>query len=167
MYRNQILMIILVMFIMMSAVPVAHAQESVDVNDIVDALKPRQGKELVWDLFLYSIFFLCLINMAFISDKQQLLSIMNFTTMALALFSKLLVGTHRAAMLGPNDFATLILNIGLMILPLSIAGMARKNKGQKSNHAIIPALIAGFMGAGYFFLYWVTEMADFSELSQF
>ena len=85
----------------------------------------------------------------------------------MALVSKLMVGTHAAARLGPNDFGTLILNVGLMVLPLSIAGMARKDKGQKSNHAVIPAVIAGFLGAAYFFLFWVIEMADLSELSQF
>jgi hypothetical protein len=169
MYRNQILMIILVMFIMMSAVPVAHAQESFDVNDIISALGPRTDNttDLMFDIFLYSIFFLCMINMAFISDKQQLLVIMNFGVMIMALVSKLMVGTHAAARLGPNDFGTLILNVGLMVLPLSIAGMARKDKGQKSNHAVIPAVIAGFLGAAYFFLFWVIEMADLSELSQF
>ena len=67
MYRNQIIMIMLVMFIMMSAVPVAHAKEAPSVNDIIDALAPRTGKNLIWDMFLYSIFFLCLIiNITFL-----------------------------------------------------------------------------------------------------
>ena len=152
----------MVIFIMMTAVPVANAQDkSIDVNEIINSLKPREGTELIYDIMLYLIFFLCFINMGFISDKQLFVSLLNFGVMGLAVVSKLLVGSEKEDILSPTDFPTLVLNVGLMIVPLAIAGMVRKDKGQKTNKAVLPAIIAGVTGAMYFALFWYMDMSGF------
>ena len=142
----------------LGAVMPAQAQSTADLdfNDIIQALGPRSGQDLLWDVLLYGIFLLGLINVVLIPDKQLFASMLNLLVMGLAIVSKLLVGTGPNAILAPTDLPVLVLNVGMFTLPLIIAGMLRPVKG-KSSKAMLPAILMGIMGGAYFFMYWAVE----------
>lgn len=159
MVRNRILVVLLFLLLTLTVVPVVAAQGTgdIDLGDIVDALGPRSGQALIWDLFLYAIFFLGFLNMLLIPDKQLFSSMLNLLVMGLAVVSKLLVGyPPNNPVLAPADLPVLIFNAGMFTLPFIIAGMQRSVKGKPSK-ATIPAIIMGLLGGGYFFLFWAME----------
>lgn len=160
MKRKHLLLFVLFVFFLFVNVPALVAQSTTDLefSDILDALGPRSGQDLLWDIMLYLIFFLGVINMMLIPDKQMLPSLLNFTVMGLAIVSKLLVGSGRT--IEPTDFPVLVFNAGMFVLPLVIAGMVRSVKGKPSK-AIFPAMIMALLGGGYFFLYWALEQKDY------
>jgi len=163
MTRKHLLLMMLYIVLALVFVPAVYAQGStadLDVNDIIEALGPREGRDLLWDILLYLIFLLGFVLMFLIPDKQLFPALLNFLVMGLAVISKLLVGQGRT--IEPGDLPVLVLNVGMFVLPLIIAGMVRSVKGKPSK-AIIPAVIQGMVGGGYFFLFWALEQRPLSE----
>lgn len=156
MTRKHLIIAMLYMLLSLTLVPSAFAQSTTDIefSDIVDALGPRTGTDLILDIFLYLIFFFGLINMFLISDKQLLPTMLNFTVMGLAIVSKLLVG--REPGIEATAFAVLVLNVGIFVIPLIMAGMLRANKG-KAPPAMPSSILMGLLGGGYFFMFWFFE----------
>lgn len=150
--------IALILVFSLGAVTPVQAQSTadLDLNDIIQALGPRSGQELLWDVLLYGIFLLGLINVMLIPDKQLFASMLNLLVMGLAVVSKLLVGTTSSAILAPTDLPVLVLNVGMFTIPLIVAGMLRPVKGKRSK-AMIPAILMGILGGVYFFMYWAVE----------
>ncbi|HEX2621877.1 MAG TPA: hypothetical protein VHL11_17090, partial [Phototrophicaceae bacterium] len=52
----------------------------------------------------------------------------------------------------PLELGTLALNVGIFVIPLIVAGMLR-GRG-KTPKALMPAILTGMLGGGYFFLFW-------------
>ncbi|GAB4508396.1 MAG: hypothetical protein OHK0046_00650 [Anaerolineae bacterium] len=156
--RKHYYVILLYFLLALVVVPAAYAQSTTDLRfeDILDALAPREGTALLWDLLLYAIFFLGLVNSLLIPDKQLLPSLLNFGVIGLAVVSKLLVGDGRT--IEPTDFAVLILNTGMFVLPLMIAGMVRSfSRRSQAPRALMPSIFMGLLGGVYFFLFWAVE----------
>ena len=110
-------------------------------QDILAKLGPRPGMGLVWDIFLYLVFFLAVIIMFMQSDKQLVPTLMAGGVAAMAVIAKLDV-------LDPREFGSLVINVGMFVLPMIIAGITKAKKSQA------PAVIcSGFAGI-YFFLFW-------------
>jgi hypothetical protein len=139
----------------MSVVSPVYAQgtKDIDFNEVIQNLGPRSGQDLLWDIFLYAIFLIGIVNMGLIPDKQLFPAMLNFGVIAMAVTAKLLVGEGESKVLDPLHFGTFVLNVGMFVLPLIIAGMVRSVKGKPSK-AIFPAAFQGLLGGGHFFLYW-------------
>lgn len=155
MSRKGLLVILLLFVGLFVIVPAAFAQSGSDisVDDIIDAIGPRDGEELIWDILLYLIFFLSIVTMFLIPDKQLTATLLNFTVLFLAVISKLLVSTEPGAFISPCDLPVLGINAGLFALPLIMAGMVRTRK-VGNPPAMITGIATGLMGGGYFFLFW-------------
>lgn len=155
--RRHFFIVLLYLFLMMVWVPVVSAQgtQELDFDQIVAAIGPRTGdpQKLMWDIFLYLIFFVALVNMFIIPDKQLMVTILNFIVMAFAVVSKLLVGN--GTLLEVDELPVLVLNVGMFVVPLIMAG-ALRNVGKKPPNRW-PSLIMGALGGGYFFLFWALE----------
>lgn len=174
MFRNRLLFILLLLVASLFMVSPALAQETSDINpeDLLEALGPRDGNALIFDILLYLIFFFGFINTFLIPDKQLAVSLMNFLVMGLALVSKLLIDVggeewiidvNPSAILVPGDFAVLPINVGIFVVPLLMAGMLRSVKGKRSP-ALFPCLIMGLLGGTYFFIFWATEQRPLSDI---
>ena len=118
------------------------AQKTLTVQDILSKLAPRGGVELIYDLFLYVIFFLAVIVMFMQSDKQTIPTILMAAVAAFAVISKLNILT-------PKAFGTLILNIGMGVIPLIVAGISSAKK------SVPLAVITGVIGIVYFIMFWL------------
>jgi hypothetical protein len=156
---RRILLTSLLLAFLFMAVPAVSAQnslEDIEFSDIIDALGPRDGDQLFLDILLYLIFFVGLITTFLVPDKQMTVQLLVFLTLLLAVIAKLLVGTHPSAIFGPCDIAVLAINVILFVAPLIAAGMLRPVKGKRSK-AMMPAIILGLLGGGYFFMFWSIE----------
>ncbi len=141
--------LILFVFTMLSMVPPAFAQApDLDFQQIISALGPRTGSDLVLDILLYLIFGLGFITMLLVPDKQLTPSMMMIAVLFLAVLAKLNI-------FEPNDFVTFVLNVGMLVLPLLVAGLVRDPR--KRPAALIPAALTGLIGGGYFFLFWALK----------
>jgi hypothetical protein len=120
------------------------AQKTLQLQDILNKLAPRSGVELLYDIFLYIIFFLALITMFMQSDKQLFPTIVMAAVAAMAVLGKL-------SIFPAKDFGSLIINAGMFVLPLIVAGITSAKKSQA------PAIFGGILGGLYFFLFWVVS----------
>jgi hypothetical protein len=110
-------------------------------QEILAALGPRSGTAFIYDLFLYVIFVLALITMFAQSDKQLVPTMLIGGAAACTVIAKL-------GVLPPKDFGMLIVNAGILVLPLLTAGITRAKK------TIPLCVIIGVLGAIHFFLFW-------------
>lgn len=120
------------------------AQKALTLQDILAKLAPRGGVELLYDIFLYIIFFLAVIAMFMQSDKQTLPTILLAAVAAFAVIGKLNIMT-------PKAFGTLIINIGMGVIPLIVAGITKAKKSQ----ALL--VIGGVLGMVYFIIFWLVS----------
>ncbi len=120
------------------------AQKALTLQDILAKLAPRGGVELLYDMFLYVMFFLAVIVMFMQSDKQTFPTILMAAVAAFAVIAKLNV-------LKPKDFATLIINIGMGVIPLIVAGISKAKK------SVPLAVIGGVIGVVYFIIFWLVS----------
>jgi hypothetical protein len=148
-------------FLLMAVVPVALAQDlqNIELADILDALGPRQGDQLIEDILLYAIFIVGLVAAVLVPDKQMFVQMIMFLVVLCALVAKLLVGRHASAIWDACDIPVLGINVTMFVGPMISAGMLRSVKGKRSS-AVVPAIFTGLLGGGYFFLYWLFEQKD-------
>lgn len=112
-------------------------------QQILSRLGPNYPEGMIfWNILLYIIFFLAVITMFMQGDKQNSTTLMMGAVGLLAVLAKFQI-------FEPKDFGSLIINAGMFVLPLIVAGVtsAKKSVGP----AIFGAIIAGI----YFFGYWV------------
>lgn len=161
MRRNHILIALVVLMLALTAVPVAYAQdvEDVQIEDIIAALGPREGNDLLFDILLYAIFFMSIITMFVLPEKQMLPTMLNFTVLLLTILAKVLIDDGPDAILEPTDLPVLGINAGIFVLPLIIAGMARSRRG--SPPALKTGIVTGLLGGAYFFLFWFLKQRDY------
>jgi hypothetical protein len=112
------------------------------LQQVLAHLGPRSDIGLLYDIFLYIIFVLDLILMFGQSDKQTITTIMAGGAAALAVVAKLEVFT-------PKSFGSLIINAGMLVLPLLVVGMSQAKKVQPLG------IISGILSAIYFFAFWL------------
>jgi len=123
------------------------AQKALTLQDIIDKLLPRSGVELLYDIFLYIIFFLAVIVMFMQSDKQLFPTMLMAGVAALAVIAKLNI-------MRPKEFGTLVINIAMGTVPLIVAGITKAKKSQG------PAVIGGVLGVVYFIIFWLVSQRN-------
>src|SRR5574341_684100 len=123
------------------------AQSSqLNVQDIIQRLGPNSQPGLVWNIFLYLIFFIGLATMFMQSDKQLLTTLMMAAVAFSAVLDKLQV-LRNQPILGQRDFGTLLLHILMFTFPLIVGGLAKAKKSRG------PAILTGILGGIYFFAF--------------
>lgn len=137
-------------FLSVMLVPSVQAQPT-DINfqEILARLGPANSMPtLLFDLMRYLIFILAFITLLLVPDKQLLASLLTTAVLGMVVLAKLEIFT-------PVELPTLALNVGIFVIPLIVAGMLR-GRG-KTPRALIPAVLTGLLGGGYFFLFWALE----------
>lgn len=126
------------------------AQTSFSFDQIIAALAPRSGIDLVWDIMLYLIFILAFISMLRGSDKQVVPTILMAAVAGAAVIAKLgILNPKASGNIGSEGVALLAINAMMFFLPLIVVGIADK-KSKSRPTAIIGAVIAAL----YFFAFW-------------
>lgn len=144
---------IMLCMLLMILVPAVSAQidtSSINFDEILARLAPRTGNDLLFDLLLYGIFGLGFITMLLVPDKQLLPSMLMVLVLGMALLAKV-------ELFAPTDFAIFVINVGMWVIPWVVAGMVRERN--RRPRAMVPGIIVGFLGAGYFFLFWALRQS--------
>ena len=115
---------------------------SINVQDIIRLLGPTAGNGLIWNIFIYVIFFFTLIALFMQGDRALLTTIILAASLLLCLVDKLVI-------FRPKEFGTLVIHCGMFLFPALVAGMTRDGKSRA------PAILAAVIGAVYFFMFWV------------
>lgn len=115
--------------------------QNIDMQEIIRLLGPNAGLGLVWNIFLYVIFFFTLIAMLLQGDKALLTTIICAASLMLCIIAKLNI-------FPPREFGSLVINAGIFLFPGIVAGMTRDAKSRP------PAILACVIGAVYFFAFW-------------
>lgn len=121
----------------------------IDLSEIGRLLGP--GDHMLWAVFLYLIFGFGLLTLILIPDKNLIATLVTASVLLFALIAKLSLAAPNP-ILETREFGFLIINAWMGIMPFMVAGMMRTRK--RSNPALVPALITGFIGTGYFFAFW-------------
>jgi hypothetical protein len=115
--------------------------QDIDIQEIIRLLGPNAGLGLVWNIFIYVIFFFTLIAMLLQGDKALLTTIICAASLMLCIVDKL-------GVIPPDEFGSLVIHAGMFLFPGIVAGMTRDAKSRP------PAIIACVVGAVYFFAFW-------------
>jgi hypothetical protein len=110
-------------------------------DKIISALAPGSGINIIWSIFLYIIFILAVITMFMQSDKQSSTTLMMGAVGAMAVIAKL-------GIFKPNNLGSLVVNVGMFVIPLIVAGLAKNKK------SVGPAIMTGILSGIYFFAFW-------------
>lgn len=123
--------------------------EGISLQEILFLLGPNSG-ELVWNIFLYVLFFLALVTLLMMPDKNLIPTLLMSAVLLATLVAKLSLSSRTRPLLDEREFGMLIINIIPFIFPLLTAGTIRAKKTK----ARAPAILTGLIGAVYFFLFW-------------
>lgn len=134
-------------FALVLLVPTLQAQPSeINLQEVIARLGPANTMpDLLFDILRYLIFILAFITLILVPDKQLLASLLVTAVLGMVVLAKLEI-------FSPIELPTLALNVGIFVIPLIVAGMLR-GRG-KTPRALVPAILTGLLGGGYFFLFW-------------
>lgn len=163
MTRKRFFFILIVVLITMSVVPPVFAQSTtiprqVNFQEVLRQLAPNTSKfggvGILFDIMLYLIFFLSLITVALIPDKQLFPTLTMVVVLGVSLISKVGVPT----IFNQCSFAPLVLNAVMFTFPMIVAGLVRERG--RTPRALAPAAFIGLLGGAYFFLYWAAVQSN-------
>lgn len=118
--------------------------ENIDLQEIFWRLGIYSGygdNPLIWNIFIYVIFIFTLITMLLQGDKALVTTLLSAGGLFCCLIAKL-------AIFDVDEFGTLIVHAGMFLLPILVAGMTESGKSRG------PAILAGIVGAVFFFAFW-------------
>jgi hypothetical protein len=107
-----------------------------------------------WNILLYLIFFLALIQLMIMPDKNMPATLLTgFVLLATIIVKLSLAGGAIAPPLRPREFLIMMLNITTCLFPWLVAGMVRTRK--RSNPVIPLGIFTGILGFVLTFVYWL------------
>jgi hypothetical protein len=128
--------------------------EGFDIQDALKLLELGSGQDRIWSIMLYIIFFLGLITLFLIPDKNMFPTLLTATVLLLAVVAKVSLASSDP-ILRRREFGMMIINVAMAVLPFIVAGMIRS--GKRPSKAPGPALLGGIVGMIYFFMFWFTQ----------
>jgi len=111
------------------------------LSDILAQLSIWSEPGFIFNIFIYTMLLLNMIAFFMQDDKDLPSTLMLGLVLVLLVISKL-------AIIDPLSIVSVLINAGIMTAPLIVTGMSRSKKSKPLT------LIAGLLGAPYFFLYW-------------
>jgi hypothetical protein len=128
--------------------------EGFDIQDALKLLAIGSGQDMIWNIMLYVIFFLGLITLFLIPDKNMFPTLLTAVVLLLAVVAKVSLASSDP-ILRKKEFGMMIINIGMAVLPFVVAGMIRS--GKKPSKAPGPAILGGIIGMVYLFMFWFLQ----------
>lgn len=120
-------------------------------QDILDLLALGTGMDLVWSIFLYVVFFLALITLFMMPDKNMVPTLLIAAVLLFAIIAKVSLASPDP-ILRRREFGFMIINVMMGVLPFIVAGMIRVGKTRRAS-AQVPAILTGIFGSIYFAMF--------------
>ncbi len=124
----------------------------INVNQIIEYLLP-QSDTMLYDILLYFIFFLSLITLFLLPDKNMVPTLLMGATLMSAVVAKLSLAAP-GVIFSRGEFGMLAINALMFTFPFITAGVTRRARLTKAPKSTIPAIVAGLFAGVYFFVYW-------------
>lgn len=121
-------------------------------QSILELLGPGKGY-ILWNILLYLIFFLSLLTVLTMPDKNLLPTLIMVGVVMATVIAKLSISSV-PPLLRKNEFGMFMLNVSIFVLPLLTAGIVR---ARKKGRTVILCIITGSLGGMYFFFFWAME----------
>jgi len=115
---------------------------------------------MIFDILLYIIFFLALLAVFTMPDKNMIPTLLIAAVLMAVIVAKLSTAAivkPGDPILGKKDFGMYAINVAMLVLPLIAVGMTRKPKSNSVVRSTPFAILAGLMGAVYFFMFWLVH----------
>jgi hypothetical protein len=133
----------------------------INVRDILSLLGPGTGQNIIWSIMLYILFFLALLTLFKVPDKNMIPTLLMGTVLLFIIIAKLSISANAVRggrpIINNKDFGMYLINIGIGVLPLIAIGMTRTSSrvNRRSNPATGPAILTALLGILYFFAFWL------------
>lgn len=116
------------------------------LNNVLETVRP----ETLGDMFIYAIFLLSLLNIAFIPEKNDLPLYLHYGVILLCILDLLWEGVPLPFDDLGVEFARFLVRLGLFLGPMLSAGAIRLPKGKReNNYARLIAILITFIGLMY------------------
>jgi len=116
------------------------------------------GTDPIFSILLYIIFFLALIVMFTLPDKNLTATLLIAAVLICSVIAKLSLAA-RSAGIDPvftrGEFGMLAINALMFTFPFLAVGVTRRNRLGRGVKSTLPAILCGVISGVYFFLYWV------------
>jgi hypothetical protein len=130
----------------------------IDFKEIVRLLGPGEGQVVIWSIILYILFFLAVITLFRVPEKNMIPTLLMGTVLLFIIVAKLsITAPSRDAIIKKTEFGMYIINIGIGVLPLIAVGMTRTTSrvSRRANPAAATAILTSVIGIVYFFGFWL------------
>ena len=122
--------------------------QSLQLDDILELLALGSGLNAVWSIFLYIIFFLALLTLFTMPDKNLAPTLMIAVVLLCSVIAKISLASNDP-IFRQREFGMMIINVAMGVLPFIVAGMIRRGKS-RSTTATPLSIFTGIIGTVYF-----------------
>ena len=126
---------------------------NIELDDILQLLALGSGINAVWSIFLYVVFFLALLTLLTMPDKNLVPTLLIATVMLCAVIAKLSLASSDP-IFRQREFGMMIINVAVGVLPFIVAGMVRRGKTRRSTVQPL-AILTGIFGTVYFLMFLI------------
>lgn len=123
----------------------------INLQEIIRLLGPSSGQP-IWNIMLYLIFFLALLTLLLMPDKNLIPTLLIASTLLAALVAKLSISATRDPVFEPDSFGQYLVNIVPFVAPILSSGMVRAKKKSK---VVVPSILTAIIGGLFFFGFWL------------
>lgn len=126
---------------------------SLQLDDILSLLALGTGIDALWSIFLYIIFFLALLTLFTMPDKNMVPTLMIATVLLCAVIAKISLASNDP-IFNQREFGMMIINIVTGVFPFIVAGMIRRGKTRRTT-AVPLSVFTGVIGTVYFLMFLI------------
>jgi hypothetical protein len=123
------------------------------IDDILELLALGTGINALWSIFLYLIFFLALLTLFTMPDKNMVPTLLIATVLLCAVIAKVSLASSDP-IFRPREFGMMIINVVTGVFPFIVAGMIRRGKLRRVT-AVPLAVVTGVIGTTYFLMFLI------------
>jgi hypothetical protein len=130
----------------------------IDLSTIGELLALGSGPNALFSILLYIIFFLAVIVLFTLPDKNLVATLLIAAVVICAVVAKLSLSARDAGIdpiFTRGEFGMLAINALMFTFPFIVAGVTRKNRLARGVKSTLPAILCGLFAGVYFFLFWV------------
>lgn len=127
--------------------------ESLQLDDILKLLALGSGINALWSIFLYIIFFLALLTLFTMPDKNLVPTLLVAVVLLCSVIAKISLASNDP-IFQEREFGMMVINIATGVLPFVVAGMIRRGKTRRVT-AVPLAIFTGIIGTIYFLTFLI------------
>ena len=127
--------------------------QNLQLDDILQLLAIGSGINALWSVFLYIVFFLALLTLFTMPDKNLAPTLLIAVVLLCSVIAKLSLASDDP-IFRQRDFGMMIINVATGVIPFIVAGMIRRGKSRTSTATPL-AILTGLVGTIYFLTFLI------------